>query len=61
MYINDLHQFLDQLADRHFFGVIEIKYESGHVATIRKTESLKVTGDEPIRFREASSEQHSSR
>ena len=61
MYINNLHQFLNQLADRQFYGVIEIKYESGHVATIRKIESLKVAGDEPIRFREASSEQHTSR
>jgi len=61
VYIHDIHKFLDQLADRHFYGMIEIRYESGHVATIRKIESLKVAGDEPNRFREASSEQRSSR
>lgn len=53
MYVTDLHGFLDELAHNRFYGVVEIRYESGHVATLRKIESLKVAGDEPRRFREA--------
>ncbi len=52
MYIADLHEFLRKLAREGFYGVVEIRYESGHVSVVKKTESLKVEGDEPFRFRE---------
>lgn len=58
MYVSDLHQFLRDLAQENFFGTVEIRYESGHVALIKKTEALKVAGDEPIRFREVSRERN---
>ena len=56
MYVNDLHEFLNELAHTHFYGMIEIRFESGHVATIRKIESLKVSGDEPRKFREGTND-----
>lgn len=59
MSIPDLFEFLREVARNRFYGVIEIRYEAGHVAIIRKTEFIKVIGDEPIRFREVNGEQHS--
>ncbi len=59
MFITDVHQLLRDLTREKFFGSVEIRYEAGHIATIKKTESLKVSGDEPSRFREVSDEQRS--
>jgi hypothetical protein len=56
MFIADVHAFLRDLTRDKFFGSVEIRYEAGHIATIKKTESLKVSGDDPIRFREVGSD-----
>jgi hypothetical protein len=38
-----LTDLLHDLERGRFYGSIEIKYESGHVTLIRKTESLKLS------------------
>jgi hypothetical protein len=57
MFVTDVHQLLRDLTREKFFGSVELRYEAGHIATIKKTESLKILGDEPSRFREVGSEQ----
>ncbi len=38
---NDIRQMLDELERQRFYGSVELKYESGHVVLVRKTETLK--------------------
>lgn len=39
--MNEVITMLRQLVARRFYGSVEIKFESGHVTVIRKTESIK--------------------
>ncbi len=34
-------KLLKELEHKHFYGAVELKFESGHVVLIRKTETLK--------------------
>lgn len=38
---SSLELFLNHLAADHFYGTIEIKYESGKPVLLRKTETIK--------------------
>jgi ribosomal protein L1 len=40
--LDKLVQLLKELMDRKFYGSVEIKFESGNVVIIRKTESIKL-------------------
>ena len=39
--MNDLIKLLRQLEAARFYGSVEVKFESGQVVVIRKTESIK--------------------
>jgi hypothetical protein len=41
--MNDLAQLLRELEATCFFGSLELKFESGHVVLLKKTETLKPT------------------
>ncbi len=43
MAVNDLLRSLEQ---SRFFGTVELKFESGRVVLIRKTETLKPSADD---------------
>ena len=49
MYVADIHDLLRQLGREGFYGVVEIRFESGRISVVKKTESLKVAGQEPER------------
>jgi hypothetical protein len=54
-----LTDLLHDLERGRFYGSIEIKYESGHVTLIRKTESLKLS--EPDFRNNRGTDEHKSR
>lgn len=37
----DLAQLLEELERQKFFGSVELKFESGNLVTLKKTETLK--------------------
>ena len=39
--MRELTELLRQLEAARFFGVVEIKFEAGHVVLLKKTETLK--------------------
>ena len=41
--MSELSQMLQQLEQSRFFGSLELKFESGHVVLLKKTETLKPT------------------
>jgi hypothetical protein len=41
--MNDLIKLLRQLEASRFYGSLEVKFESGQVTVIKKTESIKPT------------------
>lgn len=43
MDMTQLFELLRQLEAARFFGSLELKYESGHVVLLKKTETLKPT------------------
>jgi hypothetical protein len=40
--MEELFRLLKALIEKRFFGSIEIKFESGKIVLIRKTESIKI-------------------
>jgi len=34
-------KLLKELAARHFFGILELRFEDGKIVNIRKTENIK--------------------
>ena len=43
---DDLLDFLRGLRDSNFFGSVELKYENGRLTIARKTETIKLNGDQ---------------
>ena len=40
--MNTLEQLLAELTREKFYGTVEVKFESGRVVLVRKTESIKL-------------------
>lgn len=46
MYVTDLHQLIRDLMKQKFYGSLEVRFDSGKISVIKKTESLKLVGNE---------------
>ena len=42
-----LLEFLRDLQDSNFYGSVELKYENGRLTIARKTETIKLNGNQP--------------
>jgi len=43
---NGLLEFLKGLQDSNFYGSVELKYENGRLTIARKTETIKLNGNQ---------------